>query len=363
MDNEFIIPGQDKTGGPYFLTHSVGPMTRKGMEYLGEHYVGPWRDKGGEAWPYWLTVLDRFNGALSRLLGGAQDEFCPQANLSSAMTKYLLALPCQKKLKILMHGHAFPSMGFVLKGLASAGYELELIPAQLPANDANVWAERLTDDIDAVLITHVHSNTGVMSPVAEIAKIARARNIKVMVDVAQSAGIIPVHLPDWDADAVFGSCVKWLCGGPGAGWMWVNANGLSDLKPIDVGWFSHENPFEFDIHNFRYAASAKRFWGGTPSVAPYAAAFGGIETILDIGVENIRAHNLKLMQTVLPEKDFSQNGGTICYDGGDNADRIETGLKAMNAKFDRRGNTLRLSMGINITDVNAIAVRDLLNIG
>ena len=357
MDDKFILPET----GPYFLTHSVGPMTVRGREYLDEYYTRPWAEHGGHAWPHWLTLIDKFHGDLSKLLGGAQDEFCPQANLSSAMTKYLLALPCQKdKIKILMHGHAFPSMGFVLKGLQSAGYELELIPAQLPATDTNVWAEYLADDIDAVLITHVHSNTGALSPVAKIAEIARSKNIKVMVDAAQSAGIIPIHLPNWEADAVFGSCVKWLCGGPGAGWMWVNSRGLPELKPIDVGWFSHENPFEFDIRDFRYAKSAKRFWGGTPNVAPYATALGGIETILGIGVDNIRAHNLKLMQIALPDMDFSQNGGTICYDAGDKADAIENGLKAMKAQYDRRGNTLRLSMHVSNSVEDAMLIRDLI---
>jgi len=361
MDKKFIIPGPKKGGrGPYFLTHSVGPMTCKGMEYLEEHYVAPWREGGGEAWPYWLTLMDRFNGALSKLTGGAVDEFAHQPNLSAGLSKYLLSLPCgDKPLKILMHATAFPSMGFVVSALPSEGYELVLIPEELPAHDPEVWAEYL-QDVHIALITHVHSMTGVLSPVEDIARIAKNKGVKVLVDVAQSAGIIPIHLPSWGVDAVFGSCIKWLCGGPGAGWMWIKGETLSGLTPITAGWFSHANPFEFDIRNFEFSETAKMFWDGTPSVAPYAMALGGIETVLDIGIENIRAHSLKLLQIVKPDFEFSKNGGTLCFDAGHKADDIENGLKRLKAKFDRRGNTLRLSFHVTNSEDEAIAAHRLL---
>ncbi|NNE58202.1 MAG: aminotransferase class V-fold PLP-dependent enzyme [Hellea sp.] len=357
MRDQFIIP----EGGPYFLTHSTGPLTVRGLKYLRDSYLTPWTEKGGNVWPEWLVIIDRFRAGLGKLFVGEADDFCPQQNVSSGLTKYLLSLPGRKgPIKVLMHGHAFPSMGFVVQALRSAGHELVLIPGQLPASDINVWAEHLTDDIGAVLITHVHSNTGAVSPVKEIAATARAKDVRTLVDVAQSNGIMPINLKDWNADAVFGSCVKWLSGGPGAGWMWVNPERADDLTPIDVGWFSHEDPFEFDIHNFRYAGSAKKFWGGTPSIAPYALALGGVETILEIGIDKMRAHNLELMQTVLPDRNFSQNGGTICFDADDRAEALSAKLTAENAFFDRRDNTLRLSLHITNTAEEAQMLRDLL---
>jgi len=180
------------------------------------------------------------------------------------------------------------------------------------------------------------------------------------VDAAQSAGIIPIHIPDWEADAVFGSCIKWLCGGPGAGWMWVKGNSLPDLMPITAGWFSHANPFEFDIRNFEFSETAKKFWDGTPSIAPYAMALGGIEAVLDIGVETIRARNLELLEIARPGFNFTHNGGTICYNAGSQADRIENALKRVKAKFDRRGNSLRLSLHITNTVADGELIRDIL---
>lgn len=355
---DFIVP----EGGPYFLTHSAGPMTRKGLAYLDVHYTKPWQDGGGEAWPHWLTLLDRFNGALSKLTGGAVDEFAHQPNLSAGLSKYLLSLPRSKTpKKVLMHATAFPSMGFAVSALSSAGFELVLIPENKPAHDPQVWSEYL-DGVDMALITHVHSMTGVLCPVEDIARIAKNKGVSVLVDVAQSAGIIPIHLPSWDVDAVFGSCIKWLCGGPGAGWMWVKGESLAGLTPITAGWFSHANPFEFDIRNFEFSNTAKKFWDGTPSVAPYAMALGGIETVLDIGVDKIRARNLELLKIARPEQDFSNNGGTICYNADRRADGIENALKRAKAKFDRRGNTIRLSLHFTNSAEDAELIREIIAI-
>ena len=362
LREKFILPGQDSgESGPYFLTHSIGPMTVKGRDYLSEHYLTPWEEKGGDAWPNWMTLLDRFTGALSKLTGGREDEFAHQPNLSAGLYKYLLALPCSDDpLKIVMHASAFPSMGFVVNALPSEGYELILIPEDKPAHDPQVWGTYI-DGADIALITHVHSMTGVLSPVEEIARLAKTKNVKVLVDVAQSAGLIPIHLPSWDVDAVFGSCIKWLCGGPGAGWMWVPAADLPKLTPITAGWFSHANPFEFDIRNFEFSETAKKFWDGTPSVAPYAMALGGIETVLDIGVETIRARNLELLQLARPGFDFRQNGGTLCYEAGAQADKIENKLKAMKARYDRRRDLIRLSLHVTNTDDQANRIAALLN--
>ncbi|MEI9904840.1 MAG: aminotransferase class V-fold PLP-dependent enzyme [Asticcacaulis sp.] len=72
----------------------------------------------------------------------------------------------------------------------------------------------MRDDVAAVIAMHVHSNTGVVAPVAAICALARQRGIVSIIDVAQSTCIMPVDPIVWGADALVGSCLKWLCGGP-----------------------------------------------------------------------------------------------------------------------------------------------------
>jgi selenocysteine lyase/cysteine desulfurase len=326
----------------------VGCLPRGAAQALGESFFQPWA-QAGDAWPQWLQAIEAFKSGLARLLGGRAEDFSPQVNLSSALSKLLPALRAQSSRSILLtHANAFPSMGFVLE--RATGFERQLFSGA--AADAEAWYEALNETIAAVVITHVHSNSGVIEPVRAITERCRTLGITSIVDVAQSAGIIPIALDELGADLVIGSCVKWLCGGPGAGFMWVRPELLVTLAPADVGWFSHDNPFELDIAHFQYAADARRFWGGTPSIAPYVLATHALELIDRIGVAAIRLHNRKLKQAFIAQtpgpsvRSEAETGGTVCLQLNQRAETVAAALRTAGHFFDKRGQTLRLSFHI-----------------
>ncbi|WP_350637139.1 aminotransferase class V-fold PLP-dependent enzyme, partial [Pseudoalteromonas sp. GW168-MNA-CIBAN-0100] len=78
------------------------------------------------------------------------------------------------------------------------------------------------------------------APVYDIVAISKLTNSLSIIDGAQSAGVIPLDLSVLDADFLIGSSVKWLCGGPGAAYLWVNKTQIEYCEPKDVGWFSHQ---------------------------------------------------------------------------------------------------------------------------
>jgi kynureninase len=339
--------------GHYLLSHSVGCLPKAAEQSLRTHYLQAWQQHGGDGWPTWLATIDEFCAELAVLLNAKAEELCPQVNVSSAFTKYLQALPKPTaKNQILMHASAFPSLGFVAQALAGQGYELTLIDAQLNPTDLKVWAEHLNERTALTLVTHVHSNTGVLSPVADICQLAHQYQAKVVVDVAQSVGVVPIDVMQWGVDCVLGSCVKWLCGGPGAGFMWLKPSSIAELMPVDVGWFSHAQPFEFDIRHFSYAKSARRFWGGTPCIAPFATALGSLQTINAIGIECIAQHNRHLRQILYSafvglidaELDLDNSGGTLCLSiKTEYLDSLKQLLKSKACFVDQRGSVLRMS--------------------
>ncbi|MDO6712698.1 aminotransferase class V-fold PLP-dependent enzyme [Aliiglaciecola sp. 2_MG-2023] len=354
FSNLFNLPA-----GPYFLSHSVGCLSKQSELSLAENFLTPWKLSGGDAWPDWLQTVDLFCASLAKLFNAKAADFCPQTNLSSAFTKWLMALPMENsqvgKRKILIHEDAFPSMGYVAQAMQQFGFELVFIPAFESAVNIQTWQRYIQKDIDCVLATHVHSNTGQVAPVEAIGQLCKQQSCYLAVDVAQSAGILPIDLHRWDVDALFGSCVKWLCGGPGAGFMWVNPNTVEQLKPIDVGWFSHSDPFEMEIKRFAYAPDAKRFWGGTPNIAPYALALGSLQTLLEIGQNTVFAHNRKLAEYFLATLDegamqpidLANVGGTLCIElPASRITAISQRLKKQNCYFDTRGNVMRLSFHV-----------------
>jgi len=356
--DEFHVPGP----GPYVLTHSVGCLPKTSVDAVHASFLRPWQLSGGDAWDPWLAAVESFRECLANLLGGNAADYCPQSNLSSGLAKLLPALPKPDGRAVLLAAEdSFPSLAFVLQRACRTGFDLRFIARGHDPSNAATWAEALTDDVAAVLVTHAHSNTGVVTPVAKIAALCRQRGIRCIVDVAQSAGILPLSVPDCGADIVLGSCVKWLCGGPGAGFMWISPALVQHLAPADVGWFSHADPFEFDVHSFRFAADARRFWGGTPSIAPYAIAAQSMQVIANIGIAAIRAQNIELMNVfrdALPAAwrrglDLDRIGGTICLNLGDALPGIMSVLRANAVRLDCRGPVLRLSFHVYNTSAEA----------
>ena len=359
---ESFVPAQ----GIYLLNHSVGrpPVTTR--ETWIEGFIDPWEQGGEEVWPRWLESIDHFRAALAELLNSDVASICPQANLSSALTKILQSFRLPEKKRVLLYTEQdFPSIAFVLQQAARNGFVLRHIPADADTLDPIVWSDYLTPDVGLVLVTHVHSNTGRQVPVAGISAMARERGVLSVVDIAQSVGVVPIDLKNWQADFVIGSCVKWLCGGPGAGFLWVAPERVGECEPVDVGWFSHESPFEFDMHNFRYAADALRFWGGTPSVQPYVTAANSIRLLNRIGLATIRAHNLALTQLIIDAVDSNTlvtplepqcRGGTVVlnYAAGEQ-NQVCARLREAGVLFDERPTGIRLSPHI-YNDAEEIAV-------
>jgi kynureninase len=94
-------------------------------------------------------------------------------------------------------------------------------------------------------------------------------------------------------DFATGGSVKWLCGGPGAGYLYVRRDLWPTLKPAATGFMAHEEPFAFASGPIRYADSAYRFLNGTPNVPALYSARSGYEIINEIGVPAIREKSIR----------------------------------------------------------------------
>lgn len=340
--------------GIYLLNHSVGRPPVNTREAWVQSFLDPWENNAEDVWPCWLDSIESFRSALAELLNSQTASFCPQVNLSSSLTKVIASLSLSDKRRTILYTEQdFPSIAFVLQQAQRSGFKLQALPNEVDTLDLANWDNYLSDDVGLVLVTHVHSNTGKQVPVADICALARSKGVLSIVDIAQSVGVVPIDLEAWGADFAIGSCVKWLCGGPGAGFLWVHPERLPECQPKDVGWFSHENPFEFDIHSFRYANDALRFWGGTPSVQPYVTATNSINGLQRIGLETIRAHNLTLTERIISAVDPSylvtpenpeQRGGTIVLRYPDTLqENLYIRLKKAGVGFDVRPTGMRLS--------------------
>lgn len=343
----------------YLLSHSVGLSLTSTKAAIEEAFLEPWQQDPESVWPKWLEGIDRFQHALAKLFNSDKDLFCPQANLSSGFTKILQSLDVKpSKNVILLNKADFPSMGFVIQQAKHYGFDYRFLPLDMDIHDVEQWEQVFTNDVSFVLLSHVFSNTGQRLNIQKVCKLAKHNDVISVVDIAQSAGAIPIDFEQLNADFVLGSCVKWLCGGPGAGFLWVNENQLPHCKPIDVGWFSHENPFEFDIQSFRYHPSALRFWGGTPSVLPFHVAANSIEFFNELGSHHVYEINQSRVQFILDNVDSGyvvspqeqdQRSGTVILHFKEKQEQLGQAFKEAGIQFDERQPGFRLSPHVYTT--------------
>jgi kynureninase len=215
----------------------------------------------------------------------------------------------------------FPSVRY----LYQAQPELEVAAVE----DAAAIVEAIDERTLLVPISHVLFKNGEIQDVGPIVRRAHEVGAHVVLDCYQSAGVLPFDLTELDVDFAVGGSVKWLCGGPGAGWLYVRPDLAERLEPTLVGWQAHMRPFAFEPE-LEYASGARRFLTGTPNVPALYAATAGYDVIEEVGVPPIRERSLGLTQLlidlcdeagleVVSPREPERRGGTVTVSTPDHA--------------------------------------------
>jgi kynureninase len=178
----------------------------------------------------------------------------------------------------------FPSVRY----LYQAQPELEVVVCDSDEEVAAAIDERTL----LVPVTHVLFKTGEIQDVEAIVRAAHAAGAHVVLDAYQSAGIVPLDVTELGVDFAVGGSVKWLCGGPGNGWLYVRPDLAERLEPTFMGWQAHARPFAFEPE-LEYAEGVARFLTGTPNVPALYAGTAGYDVVEEVGVAAIRENSLR----------------------------------------------------------------------
>jgi len=153
--------------------------------------------------------------------------------------------------------------------------------------------DAIDTETQLVFVSHVLFRSSYIQDLAAITERAHAVGAMVLADIYQSAGTVPIDVRKLTVDFATGGSVKWLCGGPGAGYLYVRRDLWPKLEPRVTGWMAHKQPFSFDGGAMDYADDARRFLNGTPAVPALYAARSGFEIIAEVGVEHIREKSVR----------------------------------------------------------------------
>jgi len=320
------FPILDKT--VYLISHSLGAMPRAVFESVGE-YAETWATRGVRAWAEgWWEMPVTTGNEVARIIGADPQTVVMHQNVSVCQALILSCFdPTPKRNKIVYAELEFPSVQYVYEAHARDGkFRIETIKSD---DGMTIPTERLLAAIDEetllVPLSHVLFKSAFLQDAKRITERAHEVGAMVVLDTYQSAGTVPFSVKELNVDFATGGSVKWLCGGPGAGYLYVRPDLQTQLEPRTTGWMAHEAPFAFESGAIRYAPDITRFLHGSPSIPALYAARSGYRIINEIGVAAIREKSVrqttKLIElaeeagfTVTSPRDSSQRGGTITID-------------------------------------------------
>lgn len=340
----------------YLVSHSLGAMPATVHGAMAD-YASTWGTRGIRAWAEgWWDLPLAVGDELAPIIGAPPRSIAMHQNVSVCQSLVLSCLtPTPERNRVVYSDLEFPSVRYVYEAHARDG-SIEVVSVPSP-DGVRVELDAMLAAIDErtllVPISHVLFAGGFLQDAQAIVARAHEVGALVLLDMYQSAGTVPVDVTALDVDLATGGSVKWLCGGPGAGYLYVHPRLHGVLEPKVTGWMAHEAPFAFDpaLH---YADGIARFLHGSPAVPSLLAARFGYREVRAVGSDVIRAHSLELTDRIIEladdhglpvssPRDHAHRAGTAVL-GVDHGAAIVAELARRNVLVDYRpGTGIRIS--------------------
>ena len=311
----------------YMISHSLGAMPKRAEQAMRE-FTDMWATRGIRAWEEgWWDMPITTGDLIGTIVGAGQGEVVMQQNVSICQWIVASCFDWQgKRNKLVTDGLNFPSNDYIYYGLKRQGADVVQVASPdgmtLPLEPMLAAIDERTQ---LVSVSHVAFRSSYVQDLAAITKRAHEVGAKVIADLYQSAGILPVNVRALNLDFATGGSVKWLCGGPGAGYLYVRRDLWPELQPMATGWMAHREPFQFEGGPINWAPDAFKFLNGTPNVPAMYSASSGYEIVNEIGVQAIREKSVRQTQRLIELadeagfpvrtcRDPKQRGGVVIVD-------------------------------------------------
>jgi len=311
----------------YLVSNSLGAMPRTVPERLAE-YAERWGTLGVKAWARgWWEMPVEVGSAIAPLIGAGAGEVVMVPNVSIAQAAVVSALDYSGgRDTIVTTDLDFPSVRYVYDGLARRlGARIVSVPSEDGVKvDLQGLLHEINERTRLVAISHVLFRSAYVMDAEAVCRRAREVGALVSLDAFHSVGVLPVDVKRLGVDFLAGGVLKWLCGGPGGGFLYVRPELSAQVAPAFTGWQAHARPFGFELQ-MEYAEGALRWLNGTPPIPALYAAAEGPRIVREAGIENVRAKSVRQTSrlialadargyAVTAPRDPDRRGGTVAFD-------------------------------------------------
>jgi kynureninase len=311
----------------YLVSNSLGPMPRAVPARLAE-YAQAWDELGVRAWTAdWWERPVRIGNEIAPLIGASENEVVMMPNVSLAQSAVVSAMDFSgSRDTIVMTALDFPSVRYVVAELAKRfGARVVVVPSEdgMTVNQQQLHAA-IDERTKLVAVSHVAFRSAFILDIDALCRHAHSVGALVSLDAFHSVGVVPIDVKKSGADFLAGGVLKWLCGGPGACFLYVSPEVRDELAPALTGWMAHSRPFAFE-DTMEYAESPFRWLNGTPAIPALYSAIEGPRIVREAGVGRIREKSIRLTEKLIAmadergyrvnaPRDSAQRGGTVAID-------------------------------------------------
>jgi L-cysteine/cystine lyase len=228
----------------YFNYGGQGPLPQSALDAIIESYIqiqqdGPFSKK---ALTRVMTQIAQTHSAIAQELCVSPDTITLTDSVSTGCNIALWGLPWRKGDRLLITDCEHPGIVAAVQELSRRfGVQIDSCDLEATLNEGDpvaAIAEQVKADTRLVVLSHVLWNTGQVLPLAEVIEACRRQNpnVLILVDAAQSVGVLPLNLADLGVDFYAFTGHKWLCGPDGVGALYVRPALRDVLQPTFIGW-------------------------------------------------------------------------------------------------------------------------------
>ncbi len=285
----------------YMISNSLGAMPRGVYDRLKD-YGDAWANRGVRAWEEgWWEMAVSVGDRIGELVGAAPGDISLHQNVTLAQAVIASCFDFRgPRNKVVMVDMEFPSILYFYQEQQRHGARAEIVQSE---DGIRIPLEKLLAAIDEqtllVPISYVLFRSACILDARAVIERAHRVGAHVVLDLFQAAGTVPVNLRELGCDFAVGGVLKWLCGGPGVGYLYVRPDLRAQFKPTVTGWLAHKRPFEFEVGPIDRREDAFRYLNGTPHIPALYACQPGLDILRQAGVECIRAKSLRQTQRLI----------------------------------------------------------------
>ena len=278
-----------------------------------DDFVSLWKREGDACWGLAEHAFEEGKALFAKLIGADSGEIATIENTSMGLSiaASLIAPPPGSNVVVDELTH----QSNVYPWLLRQQVEIRYARADHGRVALSEFEALIDDNTAAVDVCHVTMGHGFRHDLGGLAELAHERGAYLVVDAAQSAGVVPIDVAEAGVDFLSCPTFKWLWGPLGAGFLYVRKELLKLGPPPLVGWMSARQPESFDIHSMQLHDDARRLQRGVHNGTGLVAALAGLRIVDELGADRIWEHTRELSRQLI--EGFEEQGFEVLTPTGD----------------------------------------------